>query len=91
MPTNRLNKPAKQTRLTKTPGDSGELSPDVLYSVKRAGEILRWGPHSFRRARLAGLNVQYYGRSSFILGSELIRFLGENSQQSRSMPPRRTR
>jgi len=76
---------------TASQSDHGEIRGDVLYSLQRASQVLGWGPHSFRRARQNGLRCQYYGRRCFISGSELIRFLGENTKQSRPKPPRRTR
>ena len=53
----------------------GVIRADEAYRLSEACRRLGFGEHSLRRARRAGLKTRRFGRSKFVLGADIIRFL----------------
>ena len=53
----------------------GQISRDAVYTLQEIQRRSRLGGHALRMARRAGLQVKYFGRCGFVLGSDFIDFI----------------
>jgi hypothetical protein len=59
------------------------ISANAVYSWQELQRRLRWGEHSARQARVAGLRLVTFGREKYALGSDVLDFfkrLGDRQQ-----------
>lgn len=57
----------------------GPIEPDVLYPWDVFRRLTGLGETSLRRARRAGMKEYRWGGRKFILGSDFLEFIRENS------------
>ena len=70
--------------------DSHKPAPRRSPAVVRAGEVyslaelrrrLQWKEYSVRMARVAGLRLVTFGRSKYVLGSDVLKFFERLADQ----------
>lgn len=55
----------------------GSVRADEVLSAEVLRRRLNWGRKTYDQARADGLTVLRYGRSDYVLGSEVLRFFGQ--------------
>lgn len=58
------------------PAVSGVILKDAVYTLAELRQRLRWQEHAVRQARMAGLRIRRFGRSAYVLGSDVLDFFG---------------
>ncbi len=71
----------KASPATPRPSVPGEIVPGNLYTLSELSARLRLGSWGLRRARRAGLRVMRYGGRGFVVGSDVIEFLRQQSKE----------
>jgi len=59
----------------------GVVAIDEIYSIDEAKRRLRWTDSSLRAARRRGLRLLSCGKRKYVEGSEILRFLEDQSPQ----------
>ena len=67
----------------------GEISATSAYTLDEAQRRSRCGAASFRRMRAMGLPVYYHGRTAFVFGSDLLKFIREHGKDEHPGGPGR--
>ena len=63
------------------------IAPGTLYRLSEVKRRLGLGQVALRQMRRKGLHVRYLGRSGFILGRDLIRYIEIHGSETRPQGP----
>lgn len=65
---------------------AGVVRADELYTAAEVRRRLRWRDHSFRQAKRKGLRVVTFGRTKYVLGSDVLAFFEQLAAQQNGEP-----
>lgn len=70
------------TDRTPTPKPPGVIDRDAAYSLREFSARAGLNAHALRAARRKGLRVVALGRKRYVLGSDWLRFLEQQAEES---------